>query len=250
MRLASFTVGRPIFTVMGTLIAVTLGLISLGRLPIDLFPDITYPTLTVSTDYDNASPMEMEQLVTRLIEQAVAVVPGVEEITSVSSEGSSSVRVSFSWGADLDVASNDIRDRLERVVDNLPEDAQRPQIRKFDANARPILVLGLGGNLDPVELRQLVDEQMSYRLERIPGVAAVDVWGGLEREIQVNVSDAKVKAFGLTLDQVREAIQAANITVPAGELERGNLEVTLRTPGEFTDLEQLRSTVIAVRDGA
>ena len=156
MNVAGFTVRRPVFTVMMTLIAVTLGLIALYRLPIDLMPDVTYPTLTVRTDYENASPQEMEQLVTRLIEESVAAVPGVEEMASASSEGSSSVRVSFAWGTDLDVATNDIRDRLERILDNLPEGAERPQIRKFDANAFPILIIGVASRMDPIELRAQV----------------------------------------------------------------------------------------------
>ncbi|MBL26272.1 MAG: acriflavin resistance protein [Rhodospirillaceae bacterium] len=250
MNVAGFTVRRPIFTVMMTLIAVTLGMIALHRLPIDLMPDVTYPTLSVQTSYENASPEEMEQLVTRLVEESVAAVPGVEEISSSSSEGSSSVRVSFAWGTDLDVATNDIRDRLERILDNLPEEAERPQIRKFDVNAFPILIIGVASQMDPIELRALVDDQMSYRLERIPGVAAVDIWGGMEREIHVDVYDQKIKALGLPLTQVRDAIRSANVTVPAGEIESGQYDISLMAPGEFTDLDQLRNTVVAVRNGA
>lgn len=250
MNVAGFTVRRPVFTVMMTLIAVTLGLIALDRLPIDLMPDVTYPTLSVRTDYENASPQEMEQLVTRLVEESVAAVPGVEEISSSSSEGASNVRVAFAWGTDLDVATNDIRDRLERILDNLPEGAERPQIRKFDVNAFPILIIGVASQMDPIELRAQVDDQMSYRLERIPGVAAVDIWGGLEREIHVDVYEQRIQALGLPLARVREAILSANVTVPAGQIESGQYDISLMTPGEFTDLEQLRNTVIEVRDGA
>jgi HAE1 family hydrophobic/amphiphilic exporter-1 len=247
---ARFTVARPIFTVMITLIAVSLGALSLQRLPIDLMPDIAYPTLTISTSYENAGPEEVEQLITRLVESAVAVVPGVEQITSTSSEGESRVRVSFGWGADLDAASNDLRDRLDRIADSLPEDASRPQLRKFDVAAFPIMVLGVASRLDPIALRQLVDERMSYRLERLPGVAAVDVYGGLEREVHVDLDPGKLQALGLSLEQIRTAIQDANLAVPAGELERGNLEVRLRTPGELASLDELRDTVVAVRAGA
>ena len=250
MNLARFTVGRPIFTVMITLIAISLGGISLHRLPIDLMPDMTFPTLSISTDYENASPEEVEQLITRVVEGAVAIVPGVEEITSSSEEGSSNVRVSFTWGTDLDAASNDLRDRLDRIADNLPEEASRPQLRKFDVAAFPIMILGVAGGLDPIQLRQLVDERVSYRIERIPGVAAVDVWGGLEREIHVDLDQGKLQALGLSLEQIRESIRNANLSAPAGQVERGNLQVTLRTPGEFTTLEQLRNTVVAVREGA
>jgi hydrophobic/amphiphilic exporter-1 (mainly G- bacteria), HAE1 family len=249
MRLTQLSVSRPVFTVMVVLIVMILGGVSVSRLPIDLMPEMTYPTLSVSTNYENASPEEMEELVTRLIEEAVAAVPGVEEITSVSSEGQSSVRISFTWGTDLDAASNDIRDRLDRIIGRLPDDADRPQLRKFDLAQFPILIMGVSSRLDPLEMRLIVDNQIKQRLERIPGVAALDVWGGLEREIQVNVDPSKVRALGLGLDQVVQAIREANINVPAGFIEQDRFEVTLRTPGEFTNLDELRSTVIAVREG-
>ncbi|ADH86818.1 efflux RND transporter permease subunit [Desulfurivibrio alkaliphilus] len=250
MNPARFTVHRPVFTIMLTLIAVIIGAVSLARLPIDLMPEVTYPTLTISASYDNASPEEVEELITRPIEQAVAAVSGIESINSNSSEGISNVRVSFAWGTDIDAAANDLRDRLDRVMNQLPDDISRPQVRKFDLSATPVLILGAASPLDPLELRRLIDEQMSFRIERVAGVASLDVWGGLEREIQVNLKADKIAALGLTLDGLRQALRDANITVPAGEIERGRLEVTLRTPGQFTSLEELAATVLAVRDGA
>ncbi|MDH5384787.1 MAG: efflux RND transporter permease subunit, partial [Candidatus Aminicenantes bacterium] len=122
MKLSQFSVHHPIFTVMIFLIVIILGFISFTRLPIDLMPDITYPTLSVSTSYGNASPEEMEELITRPIEEALAAVPGVEEISSTSSEGSSSVRISFAWGTDLEEASNDVRDRVDRMISALPDE--------------------------------------------------------------------------------------------------------------------------------
>ena len=250
MNPARFTVSRPVFTTMVTLIAVIIGAVSLARLPIDLMPEVTYPTLTISATYENASPEEVEELITRPIEQAVAAVAGVESINSNSSEGVSNVRVSFSWGSDIDVAANDLRDRLDRIIHLLPDEIARPQVRKFDISATPVLILGVASSMDPLELRRLIDEQMSFRIERVPGVASMDVWGGLEREIQLNLLADKIAALDLTLDGIRQAIRDANITVPAGEIERGRLEVTLRTPGQFTSIEELAATVVAVRDGA
>lgn len=249
MNPARFTVARPVFTVMVTLIALTLGGIALNRLPIDLMPDITYPTLTITAEYGNVGPEEMELLVTRPLEEALVAVPGVEEISSESGEGNTNIRVSFTWGTNLDVATNDIRDRMDRVIDELPEDMERPQIRKFDIASFPILLVGISSRLDPVKQRQLVDEQISYRLERIPGVAAVDIWGGLEREIHINLKEEKIEALGLSLDAVRTAIQDANVVVPAGQIERGKFDVSLRTPAEFSDLDQLRDLVIATQNG-
>ncbi len=250
MKIARFAVRRPVFTVMVALIVIILGGVSLTRLPVDLMPDITYPTLSISTSYENASPEEIEELVTRPVEQAMSAVPGVEEVSSISSEGSSNVRVTFSWGTDLDVATSDVRDRLDRVVPRLPEDADRPSLRKFDPASFPILILGASSNLDPVQTRRLIDDEIKYRIERVPGVAALDVWGGLEREIHVDLDPDKLKALEIPLDQVVARIKSANVTLPAGAIESGNYEITLRTPGEYTDLEQLRDTTIAVHKGA
>jgi len=249
MKLSRFSVHRPIFTIMVVLIVIILGGISLIRLPIDLMPDITYPTLSISTDYENASPEEIEELVTRPIEEAMSAVPAVEEVSSVSREGSSRVRVSFAWGTDLDAAANDIRDRLDRVIPRLPDDAERPRLRKFDLASFPVLILGAASNLDPVQMRSIIDDQVKYRIERVPGVAAVDIHGGLDREIHVNLSASKVKALGMPLDQILNRIQAGNVNVPAGTIERGNYEVMIRTPGEYTTLDDIRNAVIAIREG-
>jgi HAE1 family hydrophobic/amphiphilic exporter-1 len=235
---------------MTILIVMILGGISLTRLPIDLMPDITYPTLSINTNYENASPHEIEELITRPIEEALSAVPGVQEVTSVSAEGVSQVRVNFTWGTDLDAAANDVRDRLDRVVAILPDEAERPVLRKFDMASFPILIMGAASSLDPVQLRRLIDDQIKYRIERLPGVASLDISGGLDREIHVNLSSDKIKAMGLSLDQILQKIKAGNVNVPAGNIERGTMDVMLRTPGEFTDLHELRETVVAVRDGA
>jgi HAE1 family hydrophobic/amphiphilic exporter-1 len=249
VRLSRFSVYHPIFTIMAVLIVLVLGVVSLSRLPIDLMPDITYPTLSVATVYENASPEEVEELVTRPIEEALSAVPGVEEVTSVSVEGMSQVRINFSWGTDLDSAANDIRDRLDRVIPRLPDDTERPMLRKFDLASFPVLILGAASRLNPIQTRRIIDDQIKYRLERQPGVAAVDVFGGLDREIHVNLLSDKIKALGLPLDQILIQIKAQNVNVPAGSVERGNLEVMIRTPGEYTSLDELGDTVIAIREG-
>jgi len=250
VNLSRFAVHRPVFTIMVILIVIILGSVSLLRLPIDLMPDVAYPTLTVRTTYQDANPEEIEELVTRPIEEAMSAVPGVESVFSYSSEGTSDVRVSFSWGTDLDTASNDVRDRLDRVISRLPEDADRPILLKFDVANFPIIVFGASGSMNPLELRRIIDDQIKYRIERVPGVASLDVWGGYEREIQVNLDAAKIRALGLPLDQVLSRIREGNVTLPAGSLDRGDFQVTVRTLGEYTSLEQLAATVVAVREGA
>lgn len=249
MSLSEFSIRRPVFTVMITLVAIAVGIVSVSRLPIDLMPEITFPTLNISTSYENTGPEEIEQLITRPIEEAMSAVPGVEEVFSVSSEGSSSVRVMFSWGIDLDAAADDVRERLDRVIPRLPEDVNRPTLRKFDPAMFPILMLGALSNLDPIQTRRIIDEQISYRIERIPGVASVDIWGGLEREIQVNFYPDKIKALGLPLDLIINKIRQDNIDLPAGTIEKGNYEILIRIPGVFTKLDEIRETVVAVREG-
>ncbi|MBN1900537.1 efflux RND transporter permease subunit [Candidatus Sumerlaeota bacterium] len=249
MSIAHFSIHRPIFTIMVTLIVIILGGVSLYRLPIDLMPDITYPSLSVSTSYENASPEEIEQLITRPIEEAMSAVPGVEEVTSSSAEGSSRVRLSFNWGTDLDAASADVRDRLDRVIGRLPDDADRPSLWKFDLASFPILMLGASSNMDPVQMLHLIEHQVKYRIERVPGVAALDVWGGLSREIHVDLYPDKIKALEIPINQILSRIREGNVNVPAGALYRGNYNIMVRTPGEYTDLDQLRNTVITVREG-
>ena len=248
MRLSRLAVQRPVFTVMASLIVIILGAVAWSRLAIDLMPDITYPTLSVSATYENASPEEIEELVTQPLEEAMAAVPGVEEVTSVSMEGQGRLRVTFSWGTDLDAASNDIRDRLDRVIRNLPEDAERPVLRKFDLASFPILILGVSGNMDPVQLRKVIEDQVTYRIERVPGVAAVDIHGGLNREVHVNLNPEKLKALKIPLDRILTKIREGNVNLPAGTLEQGTLDVRIRTPGVYSNLEELKNTVISVHE--
>jgi HAE1 family hydrophobic/amphiphilic exporter-1 len=192
----------------------------------------------------------VEELITRIIEEAMSAVPGVEEVTSVSAEGRSNVRVTFVWGTDLDAAANDIRDRLDRIIRRLPEDSERPRLRKFDLASFPILILGVSGNLDPIHMRKIIDHQVKYRIERVPGVASLGIRGGLDREIHVNLNAEKLKALGLPIDRILNRIKDENINLPAGSIEQGLMDITIRTPGIYTSLDQLRNTVVAIREKA
>jgi len=235
-------------TIMFSLIVIILGSVSFYRLTIDLMPDITYPTLSITTQYENSGPEEVEELITRPVEEAMSAVPGVEEVTSVSAEGNSNVRVTFTWGTDLDAAANDVRDRLDRIIPVLPEDAERPSLRKFDLASFPILILGVSSRLDPIQVRRIIDDQIKNRIERIPGVASLDIRGGLNREIHINLDAEKVKALGLPVDRLLTLLREENITIPAGTIEQGNFDITIRTPGIYNNLDELRNTVIALRE--
>jgi len=249
MSIANLSVHRPVLTTVVFLVVIVLGIVSFIRLSIDLMPEVTYPTISVITTYENVGPQEMEELVTRPIEEALAAVQGVEEINSSSTEGRSMVRVSFEWGRDLDAAVNDIRDRLDRVMGRLPEDIERPMIMKFDLSAFPVVILGVSSSMNTLDLRQLVEDQVKYRIERAPGVAAVDVSGGMQREIHVDLKASQLKALGLSTDAIVAALSNENLNIPAGLYEQGNLDILVRTMGEYKSLEEIRNTVITTRGG-
>ena len=250
MNLPRLSVRRPVFTTMATLIVLTLGAFALSRLQIDLLPDVELPTVSVRTGYPGASPEVVERLVTQIVEEIVATVEGVEEITSESSEGSSRVRLTFGFGTDVDSAALEVRSKLEEELQELPEEIDRPRVDKFDVDSSPVVILGIFGELSPVELTEIADNQIRYRFGRLPGVAQVDLWGGDAREIRVELQPDKLKALGLPLNTVLSAIRDSNVDLPAGEIEEGRYTVTLRAPGEFKSVEEIGATVVAVRDGA
>ncbi|MDR1316666.1 MAG: efflux RND transporter permease subunit [Spirochaetales bacterium] len=249
MNVSEFTVKRPILTLMVTLIVVILGGVAFLRLPVDLMPDIDYPMITVRTEYENTGPEIIEQLITRPIEQVLSAVPGVEDILSTSQEGVSQVRLAFTWGTNIEEATNDVRDRLERVLGRLPDEADRPRIFKFDYSAFPILFLGISGSVDPLYLRKMIDDQLAYRLERIAGVASVEVWGGDEREIQVNVFPEALKALNLPISQVVDQVQSGNVERPVGTMYRDSQQISMRTAGAYITPQDISRVVVAQRDG-
>ncbi|MGA7616817.1 MAG: efflux RND transporter permease subunit [Thermoanaerobaculia bacterium] len=250
MSLASLSVRRPVTVIMIALIVILLGAIAFTRLPVDLMPELVYPTLTVRTDYPNVGPQEMEDLISRPIEETVAAIAGVKEITSSSSEGSSTVRVAFTWDTDLDEAANEIRTRIERIRDDLPEDSQPPRVYKFDLASFPIVFLGVSSkSMGPIELREFTEERINRRLERVPGVAAIDIRGGLRRQVQIDLDRDKMLALGLSADRVTQLLRDENLNRPAGKVEEGNLDVYLRTVGEYRGPAEVGSTVVSVRDG-
>ena len=249
MSVPEFSVKRPVFIGMCASIVVILGGVALKSLPVDLMPEITYPAISINTTYEDASPEEVEQLISRPIEETVSAVSGVDTVSSSSSEGTSSVVIEFTWGTNLDEAASDVRDRIDRIIARLPDDADRPTLRKFDSASTPIVRLGIGTDLDLMEARELLDDQVVYRLERIDGVASATISGGLEREIQILFDRDRIKTLELTLDEVLSKIQNSNVTTPAGNLKQNRIEVRVRTPGIFNSIDEISDLVIATRDG-
>jgi hydrophobic/amphiphilic exporter-1 (mainly G- bacteria), HAE1 family len=247
--IAKASVNRPVLTTVIFFIIILIGAVSFQRLSIDFMPSVEYPTVTVSASYGNVGPLEIEELITRPLEESLAAVQGVEEISSTSSEGSSRVGVSFEWGTDLDVATNDVRERIDRISRSLPDDVDRPNIMKYDVNSMPILYLGVSSNMNTLDLRELIEDQVQYRLERVNGVASTSVRGGLTRELHVNLKAAKLKALGISPQTVITALNNENMNVPAGTYEKGNSDILIRTQGEFSSLNDISETVVTVKDG-
>ncbi|MFT5198707.1 MAG: HAE1 family hydrophobic/amphiphilic exporter-1 [Planctomycetota bacterium] len=247
MNLPAASIRRPIFATMVTLMVVALGLVSLSRLRIDLLPEVELPTCTIRTALEGASPEVVERLVTQILEEVVATVPGVEEIASNSSEGNSRITVRFAFGVDLDAAAIDLQARIDQEIDELPEEVGRPRVSKFDIASFPIVIIGVSSKLDPVALTRMVEDQIRFRFARIPGVAQVDPWGSYDREVRVEIDPGRVNALGIPLDRVLAALRNANLDRPAGKLEEGRFEVTLRAPAEFQTLDEIRDTIVMER---
>ncbi len=249
MSIPRLAIHRPITMFMISAVVTLLGLISLTRLPVDLMPDVSFPSITVRVNYQGVGPLEMEELVTRPIEQAVSAVAGLERLESTSSEGNSRVTLNFVWGTDLAEAADDVRSRIDRVRARLPEDAEPPTIFKFDSTTMPILQVGVEGDFDAVDLRELAENELAQRLERVPGVAAVTVDGGLRRQIHVELSNEKITALNLSVDRVVNLLRNENQNIPLGEVDEGDSTYLLRSQGQFSSLNDISNLVVLTKDG-
>ncbi len=239
MRIPAWSVTRPVAVVMILLIVTVLGGLALLNLPLEFLPRMTFPVAAVLTRFSGASPQEVEDLVTRPLEEAMATLQGVKNVRSESREGASMVMVEFAWGTDMDRATLQMRERVDQVRSFLPDEAGRPNVVKFDPSLMPVLVVSLSGLEDPAAMRRLADEVVKPRLERLDGVASVLVTGGRSREVTVAVDPRRLEAHGLTLEAVVGALRARNLNVPGGRVERGREELLLRTEGELRRVEEL-----------
>ncbi len=248
MKLIEFSTRRPVSIIIFAAAAVVFGLVAFSQLATDLLPDINYPSLTVQTTYEGTAPIEVESLITRPVENAVGVVNNVVRVVSSSRTDVSEVTLEFSWGTNMDLAALDVRERLD--VLQLPADADRPLLLRFDPSLDPILRLGLSGGSDLVRLRLIAEEQVKRALERIEGVAAVVVSGGLEEEIQVALDERRLANLGLSADRVLSRLAQENINLTGGRLREGQTEFLVRTVNEFVRPEDLNAVVIDSSQGA
>ena len=232
---------------MLTLGLVVMGIVSFMRLPQELFPPISFPQVTIVTDYPNAAPEEIETLVTRPIEESVSSVAGLKRVESVSREGRSTIKVSFSWGQDVDFAALAVREKIDVVKERLPKEASDPVVLKFDPLSRPIMILSVTGkNLEPVQLKLLTEKVLKENLEKVEGVASASVSGGATRMIYVEVDMGRLEANGLSLLDVIGNIEKSNVSYPAGSIKKGLYEYLIRTVGEFRSVREISYAVAGV----
>lgn len=248
-NLVEFSTRRRVTVAMVTITFLLFGVIALNSLKVNLLPDLSYPTLTVRTEYAGAAPTEIETLISEPLEEAVGVVKGLRKLKSVSRTGQSDVVLEFAWGTDMDQASLEVRDKMEIV--QLPLEAKKPVLLRFNPSTEPILRIALstkGGDKasDTEAIRQLTalrryaDDDLKKKLEPVDGVAAVKVGGGLEDEIQVDIDQQKLAQLNLPIDTVIQRLKAENINVSGGRLEEGAQRYLVRTVNEFASVPEIR----------
>ena len=248
-NLSKLAVDRPVTFIMMTLIVIGFGLFGLSRLSLNLYPDVSFPTITIYTTYEGVAPEDIETLITRPVEEQVGSVSGLQRIRSLSSQGASVIKLYFNWGTDLFIAEADVRKQIDFARRAIPQDADQPIVFSYDPNQEPIIVLTLSSQTrSSSEVRTVATQQLEQRLERIPGIAAAETAGGLERQINIWIRNEQLLAFGLDLATVSNRLRQENIQVPAGELIEGRVVYSLRTIGEFKNIEQIRNTIIGVRN--
>jgi HAE1 family hydrophobic/amphiphilic exporter-1 len=246
--LVEFSVSKRVTITMLILIVMVFGFLSFTRLPLDMFPEMSYPVITVMTSYTGVAPEEVERLVTVPLEGAIAGVNNVKKVSSSSSEGYSTISVEFEWGTNLDAAGQDIKDYISRLKDYMPDGVSEPMVLKFNTSQIPIMFSGVSGIEDPYKLKKFLEDNVQQRVQRLDGVAQVQVYGGVEREIQIAVDPIRLKGKGISVDGVANALRAQNMNTPAGYMVTGGTDFLVRGMGEFASIEDIRNSIIGAAD--
>ena len=244
MTISEFSVKRSISILMFALILIVMGLWSLSTMKLDLLPDIEMPTLTVVTSYPGAASEEIERIVSEPLEKGVGTVTNLKSVSSISKENISLLTIEFISGTDTNVGAQDVRDAMDLVVSNLPDEVNRPIIVKMDVSQMPVLVIGISGIEDTIALKNLVDDKISDRLKRMDGVGSVMVMGGDEREIQVQMNHLKMQELGISSNAIISSLGAQNLNLPAGIIDEGQREYLLRSIGEFDSISDIESIIV------
>ena len=248
-KLAQVCIDRPVFASMLILLMVVAGAIGFAKLPVDRYPAVDLPTVTIRTLLPGASPEEVEVTVSQPVEEAVNTVEGITELRSISSSGSSLVLATFALERDIDVAAQDVRDRLAQVIRNLPRDAELPVVSKFDNDSSPALTIAVAGDRPLRELTEIADKRVRTALERCRGVGGISLEGGHRRAINVFVDADRLAAYGMPITRVQQAILRQNSDVPGGNVTDTRRERTLRTMGRYVDPAAFADLVVETRNG-
>lgn len=249
MKITDFSVKRPVTISMIVLCVILLGAVSLSMLTVDLYPDINFPVAIAITDYSGAGPEEVESMVTKPIEEMMGTVQNVDKIESQTVAGKSTVIVSFNWGTDMDFASLQMREKIDIIKGFLPDDASDPMVFKIDPAMMPVIQLGLSGGKDLEHLKNVAEDVIKPKLERLEGVASVTITGGYTREIQVIPDPVKMEAYGIGVSQISQALKMENMNVSSGRVTEGKKELYVRTIGEYNSLEDIKKVNLSLPGG-
>ena len=248
-KLTDVSIRRPVATAMVYLILVVVGVVSFRSLPVDLLPKIEFTQLTIRVAYPNVGPEEIEQLITDPIENAVSGLPNLRRVTSDSEEGRASIRLEFARGTNIDEAANDLRASLDRLRDNLPEEADPPEIQKLDLDRAEVVSIAATSSRPLDDLTHLLEHDIARRFEQIPGIGTIELRGGIYREIRIELDRDRLKASGLTALDVRDALARENVKLPGGNVKSGLQDLYVRAMGEYRTLEEIARTVVASAGG-
>src|SRR5687768_3049638 len=245
--LAEVCVKRPVFATMLILSIVVIGGFSFFRLGVDLFPKIDFPTITVTVINPGASPQEMETEVTEKVEEAVNTISGIDELRSTSIEGISQVFVQFILEKDVNVAAQEVENRVQTVIPNLPETAEQPTVQKLDTDAAPVLRISVSAPVNLREVTEIAKNKIKERIESVNGVGQITIIGGAERQINVWVDPDKMRSYNVTPAEVAAALRIQNVEFPSGRLDEGQKETSVRTMGKIQKPSEFDNVVVATR---
>lgn len=249
MWLSNFSVNRPVTIMMIVCVVLILGFVSFTGLAVDLFPDFNIPYALVLTSYEGAGPEEIENLVTRPIEESMSTLSGVDQLISQSVPGTSMVFVAMDWGTNMDNATLKMREQIDLITAFMPSDVNKPMVLQMDPSGMPIMELGITGSDDLAYLKDLVENDIKDRLLRIEGVASIYTSGGLTREIHILVEPARLNAYGISIDQILGLLRSENINYSSGQVTEGDREFFVRTMGQYENIQDIANLVIPLPSG-
>jgi len=249
MKLSEFSIKRPVFTTMMATAILVLGIFSFIRLGVDLYPNVEFPFVTVQTTLKGASPEEIESSVTKVIEEAVNSVSGIEDLTSTSYEGLSVVMIKFALEKNADIAAQEVRDKVNTILSKLPQGTDPPIVSKVDFGAMPVMSIAVASDRDIISLTEITKKKIKEVIETVNGVGSVDIIGGREREIHIVVNPLKMQAYNISTKQLTDALRQQNIEIPGGNVEQKDVDYVLRTMGRIQKVSDFNDIVIANYNG-